>query len=549
MPTGDFISSEGLTDFLIDMFGALDIIAFSLAVGGIAWALVVLRVTRGIQKEEEPAVIWCLKLVFSGAVALAAGRVLQLVIQAFALSRALGESPFPEFFHTRQFEAGLYQALIAAGLCAAVIWLGRQPAARGRWVSIIGVVILLIITAAWLTHGASRPEDRAQLMILTTVHQTAAAIWVGGVAQFVTLWRLQRRWPQLEALWSIALKRFFALGVSGVLVLVGTGVGLGWFYIGSWLGLFGTAYGIVVTMKMVLFALALGLAGLNFLATRRWARSGSATALRTRVPYFIEAETILLLALLFAGASLSSQAPAVDTQSESATWSEIIEVFTPRMPQLTSPSHAEVLAVDSNPLAQRGNMRTAGDVWSEFNHDVAGLALVVMGLLALVERTGRAPLLRHWPLGFVVLAVFLFFRSNPWVWPLGPVSFWEGLLDAESLQHDIAILLVFILGIIEWHARVSPATESRLPYVFPILSFSGGILLLTHSHQIFELKTVFLIYISHASAALMAVLLGCGRWLELRLGPNVAIGRMAGLGAITAMVLMGIVLAFYHEPF
>lgn len=427
------------------------------------------------------------------------------------------------------------------------VWLESRPAAWERWASTTGLVILLIVNGAWLTHGASRPDDRAQLMVLTTIHGVAAATWAGGLAQLLVLWRLRWRRPQLDALWPVALKRFFALGASAVLVLMATGVALGWFYVGSWLGFFGTAYGIVIVMKIILFALALGFAALNFLATRRWSRGGSPADLRARVPYFIEAEAILLLALLFAGASLSSQAPAMDTQSETATWSEIIDVFTPRMPQLSSPPLAEVLAEAHNPLAENSGGPTAGGDWSDFNHDVSGLALVAMGLLALAERTRRTSLLRHWPLGFVVLAVFLLFRTNPWYWPLGPLSLWDGLFDAETLQHEIAIVLVFVLGLIEWRARAFPMRESPLSYVFPVLGFIGGILLLTHSHQIFELKTVFLIYISHASAALMAVLLGCGRWLELRLGPTVATGRWAGTGAITAMILMGAVLAFYNE--
>jgi hypothetical protein len=43
----------------------------------------------------------------------------------------------------------------------------------------------------------------------------------------------------------------------------------------------------------------------------------------------------------------------------------------------------------------------------------------------------------------------------------------------------------------------------------------------------------------------LAVLLACGRWLELRSGPTA--GRVAGAGASVAMLLIALVLIFYRE--
>jgi putative copper resistance protein D len=57
--------------------------------------------------------------------------------------------------------------------------------------------------------------------------------------------------------------------------------------------------------------------------------------------------------------------------------------------------------------------------WSEYNHHWAGLIVGLMGLLALLARTGRVGWARNWPLLFWVLAVFLFLRADPESWPLG----------------------------------------------------------------------------------------------------------------------------------
>lgn len=83
-----------------------------------------------------------------------------------------------------------------------------------------------------------------------------------------------------------------------------------------------------------------------------------------------------------------------------------------------------------------------------------------------------------------------------------------------------------------------------------------GILLLTHAHAEFELKSEYLIQSTHTAMGLLAVLMASGRWLELRLVPahasaahaGVPEGRIAGFVAIAAMFLIGNILMFYREP-
>jgi hypothetical protein len=105
---------------------------------------------------------------------------------------------------------------------------------------------------------------------------------------------------------------------------------------------------------------------------------------------------------------------------------------------------------------------------------------VERAVLALLDRWGF-PYARHWPLGFVALAVFLLFRNDPEARPLGPQGFWESLGDGGILQHRLAVALACALGTLEWRARAGRGRR-RLPYLFPVLGFFGGILLLTHSH-------------------------------------------------------------------
>lgn len=76
-------------------------------------------------------------------------------------------------------------------------------------------------------------------------------------------------------------------------------------------------------------------------------------------------------------------------------------------------------------------------------------------------------------------------------WPLG---FWLSMFgNAEILQHRLATLLAFTLGLLEMRARTSPRASAHLRYMFPVLCALGGILLVTHSHLPFEIKTDYLI--------------------------------------------------------
>ena len=154
---------------------------------------------------------------------------------------------------------------------------------------------------------------------------------------------------------------------------------------------------------------------------------------------------------------------------------------------------------------------------------------------------------RYWPVGFFCLGIFLFFRSDAETWPLGPIGFWESTFsNGEVLQHRIATLLVFVLGIIELTARVSKQSHEKLSLVFPVLAAFGGLMLLTHSHVGFQPKSAFLIQVGHTTMGVFALVLACGRWLELKLDkPGKSI---AGFISVAALFQIGIILMFYREP-
>jgi len=531
-----------LADFAESLLDGTLLLLLAVVVASVPFGLVTLRGRRRV--AEEPSLRRFIAVTVLAALGLGLCQATQLVLKLAVLAEYLGDNALERFVVTDQFRAAAARTLLAFATAAAAWWVGRRPVVSGRWMLLGALVAALLVAGAWLVHAAGRLEQREWLMALTVSHQVGAALWVGGVVHLGALAVLRRREPEVAAEWSGLVARFSPLALAGVALLLLPGVPLAVAYLGSWEGLIGSASGSLVLTKVALMAAALGLGGLNFLAGRRATR-GDTTAVGQTTPVLVEAETMLLVGLLFVAAALSAQPPAVDTPSEHATLAEIVEVFRPKQPTLRSPTLAEKYANPSDPLAVVGGERSAvAYSWSNFSHNVAGLFLLPMSLLALVSQGAQRGLARHWPLGFVALAVFIFLRSSAsdGTWPYGDTPIFAD--DAEGFQHRLAALLALGLGLFEWRARTA-RRPGRLALVFPILAASGGILLLTHAHAAFEIKSNYLIQITHVAMGALAVLLACGRWLELRLDPPAA--RLAGTAASIALLLIALILLFYRE--
>src|SRR5262245_14068342 len=537
---------QAFADFSDSVLGGAILVALSIALGGVAFALLAVpgqaAATRALRAR-------CATLIAAGAALLGCCQLASLGLKAAVLAQYLGPEAYDRFLATVPCRAGLVRAALGLALAVAALPLRRRPDATGRWAWTALLAALVAACGGWLVHAAGRLDHRVPLMVITVLHQATAAVWAGGLVHLGAVWRLGRRDDTVRALWPAVVSRFSWLALGSVVGLCAAAVPLAWAYIGSWEGLVGTAYGSLVVTKVALLGAALLFAAGNLGAVRRARSGGRATALRTRVPFLLEAETIIVVVLLFAAASLSSQPPARDTTDERASIAEVARVFQPKWPALHTPSVQMMQQSSADPYAAVGAERAQEDYsWSNFSHNVAGLGLLAMSLLALAAARPRWRWARHWPLGVALLGVFVFLRSLAVdaVWPFGSGGFWATTLDsAEDLQHRLAALLAVTLGLIEWRARRADPPRGRLPYVFPALAAVGGLLMLTHSHTAFEVKSSYLVQVTHTTMGALAILVACGRLLELRL--RSPIGRAAGLASSVAMLLIALVLVFYQE--
>jgi copper resistance protein D len=518
-------------DLLIDLFGYLSVIVHgltilsqSVALGGVLFLLLLARPLAPRLGRNDIA-SGTARIAGYAAIGLLLAEGATVALQTAVLTDTV-DLTVRSVLRAEFAVAGLVKTA-AAGAMAAVL-LGMR--ARAPALPLLVLTGIELAAATLTTHAAARLDNRGWLMLVEGLHQLGAAIWVGGIPCFLLALTRVRDGTGFRLVGS----RFSRISMAGVACILASGIAMSLKYIGSWQGFYGTAFGVMVGAKVAMFLMLLGLGGMNFLLVERL-RANPETSIN-RLRRFAEVEFGIGIAIFFAAASLTSVPPAVDLMQDRVTWPEIRARNIPEWPRLSSPDHdtlalpalqaqLDKAAVSQKTVPQAAFVPGAGDLpprnaediaWSEYNHHWAGLFVVAVGLLALLHRAGLG-WARHWPLSFLGLAVFLFFRSDPETWPMGSVGFAESFRDVEVLQHRFFVVLLIVFAWFEWRVRARNWASGKAALVFPLLCAVGGTMLLTHSHAIANVKDQLLIELTHTPLALAGIAAGWGRWLEIRL--------------------------------
>lgn len=122
---------------------------------------------------------------------------------------------------------------------------------------------------------------------------------------------------------------------------------------------------------------------------------------------------------------------------------------------------------------------------SEFNHHVAGWALIGVGCLVLASilYPNLGGLRYFWPALFLLMGMFLLLWSDAEIWPRGNMN-WMWLLrhDHEAGQHKIYALLLLAIGVVEYLRAHGSLNRFWRAWAFPVLAIVGAALLLIHDH-------------------------------------------------------------------
>jgi copper resistance protein D len=552
-------------DRLVDLFGYLSIVVHgltvlsqSMALGGVLFLAFLARpLAPRLGRAGQGIAAGTAHIAGYAAVALLLSEAATVALQAAVLIDTVDLSLHEVL--TAQFAAAGLVKIAAAAALALVLLSLRE---RAPVMPLLALTVIELAAATLTTHAAARLDTRGVLLVVEGLHQLGAAIWIGGIPCF--LLALSRVRDGIG--FRVVGARFSRMSMAGVACILVSGITMSLIYIGSWQAFYGTAFGVMVGAKIAMFLMLLALGGGNFLLIERL-RADPATS-TNRLRRFAEVEFGIGIAIFFAAASLTSVPPAVDLSQDRVSWQEIVERNSPEWPRLTSPSHddlalpelqakldAEAQAKKAAPQAAfvpgAGELppRNADDIaWSEYNHHWAGLIVIAVGLLALLNRAGLR-WARHWPLAFLGLAVFLFFRSDPETWPMGHIGFLDSFRDVEVLQHRFFVLLILVFTWFEWRVRATRWNNRYAALVFPLLCAAGGTMLLTHSHAIANVKDQLLIELTHTPLALAGIAAGWARWLEIRLNPreNPVAWEVAGWVWPVCILFCGLLLLGYRE--
>jgi putative copper resistance protein D len=193
------------------------------------------------------------------------------VASSEVLSTVLNET---QFGLVSKFRLGL------AMILAACLVYDRFPLAH--WVALASA-LGFIAAIAWTGHAGSTPGQTGILHLTADIlHLVAAAAWIGGLVPLVLLLGAARRhravaWASLAR--DVA-QRFSTLGLISVGTLMVTGIINAGILVGSFRALPVTGYGQLLMLKIVVFAIMLGLAAVN----RYWLTPGLTLSSTSEVP-------------------------------------------------------------------------------------------------------------------------------------------------------------------------------------------------------------------------------------------------------------------------
>lgn len=159
----------------------------------------------------------------------------------------------------------------------------------------------------------------------------------------------------------------------------------------------------------------------------------------------------------------------------------------------------------------------AGIAYSERNHHVAGLFVVLIGLTELSYAFRWSAL--SWarfvtPVAMLTTGLFLVIWSDHEAWPIGSLSFAQSFFgqEMEIVQHKLFGLAALAVGSIELLRRLGRLRRAVWMAPFPLMAVVGGMMLFAHSHG--DHPAGAKIALHHAVMGTMAVTAGSSKLLS-----------------------------------
>ncbi len=158
-----------------------------------------------------------------------------------------------------------------------------------------------------------------------------------------------------------------------------------------------------------------------------------------------------------------------------------------------------------------------GKAYSEFNHHLAGIFVLLIGLSELRLALGLTAL--AWsrfllPAAMFAAGSYLMIWSDHEAWPIGSLTFSQTLFggDWEMVQHKLYGVLLLTVGTLEWFRRMGRIRHSLWAVPLPAFAIVGGLFLFLHSHGAHP--SAHKIAIHHTIMGVMALSAGSAKFVS-----------------------------------
>jgi len=211
---------------------------------------------------------WTRRLLAGAGALLALATLLWIAAQTSVLAGSMAEGLKPEALSAVVTSMDLGKAGVlraGAALLAAILAVMLRPA-RSSWIVAAALGTFATSTFAWMGHGAATEGPGGVIHLVSDIlHSWAGAVWIGALVAFALILRTRSPTPAGVVALHRALHGFSGVGALLVAVLVATGLANSWFLVGVDRidGLWTTPYGRLLSLKLLLFVVMLGLAAAN----------------------------------------------------------------------------------------------------------------------------------------------------------------------------------------------------------------------------------------------------------------------------------------------
>jgi copper resistance protein D len=535
---------------LLDMFvRGISFVAMVGSVGGAVFYLAVLRpalICAGGETAQSAAKMTA-RVARASSLLLGAATIAATFLFTASVSDSATRLESPVLFDVL-FLSSYGRALLArAGLALGMGFLyGLIAKAPGRillWRSALIGGVLVVASVSASGHAAAVADQVFRTVFIDSLHLIAVAAWIGGL--FYLRLVVNSRETSPVAIGN-AVSCFSPLALTCAAIMVATGFLNALRYVGSIEALFATSYGLTLVAKVFLVIPLVVFGATNFLVLRPalGAAPIPSPPLLRRFASITEGEIVIGLAILLLAGALTALPYAGGAPVATDSLKSLLE---PRWPHLSTPTPRDVWEKEFPQGVSSPVQVPEAVAYSEFNHQWAGAFVVAAGILSFFHAFRKRWLwwAGIWPLSFVGLAIFLLFRNDPGVWPVGPIGFWESVgRRSDVLQHRLYVFMVGGLGVIEWMGRAGKIHRSWWTFLFPGLCLVGSLMLFLHFHDGGLQQADSLTHIQHTVIGILALLAAISRWLELRLAEE---GRFYGKLWGLCVTLLGMILVFFYR--